>query len=138
MLISAAGMAILATLHDRPWQVILAMAVIGTGIPFAFAIMPKLIGEAVSKAETGIANGVNTVMRTVGGVIGGQVGATILASRTIGRTGIPTESAYSTAFWVSAGGLAAAVVIALFATTGRRPAGGPRSDRRPLQQGARA
>jgi len=138
MLISAAGMAILATLHRHPWQVILAMAVIGTGIPFAFAIMPKLIGEAVSQAETGVANGINTVMRTVGGVIGGQVGATILASRTLGRTGIPAESAYSTAFWVSAGGLAAAVLIALFATSGRQAASNEPPERSAFEQRVRA
>ena len=45
--------------------------------------MPKLIADAVSPTETGIATGMNTVVRTVGSVIGSQAAVTLLASETI-------------------------------------------------------
>ena len=57
----------LALWHDEPWQVLVAMPVLGTGVGFAFAAMATLITEAVRPSETGIATGMNTVMRTVGG-----------------------------------------------------------------------
>jgi cyanate permease len=120
MIVAGGGMALLAAAHDHPWQIVAAMTVVGVGIPLSFAIMPKLIGDAVSQRETGVANGMNTVMRTIGGVIGGQVGATILASKTIGNSGVPAESAYATAFWIGAGGLGVAALVALLATGGKR------------------
>jgi len=44
----------------------------------------------------------NTVMRTVGGVIGGQLLAVILTADTIAGTSVPSESAYTTMFWLCA------------------------------------
>ena len=82
-------------------------------MPFAYAAMAKLIGDAVRPSETGVATGMNTVMRTVGGVIGGQVGAALLTSDTIGFTHIPAESAFVIAFWICAVGALVGAVIAL-------------------------
>ena len=64
----------------------------------------------------------NTVMRTIGGVVGGQVGAAILTAKTIGDTPVPSEAAFSTAFWISAAGTAIAAVIALLITPRARRA----------------
>jgi hypothetical protein len=66
----------------------------------------------------------NTVMRTVGGVIGGQLGAAILTAKTIGDTSIPAESAFTTAFWVSAAAALVGAGVALLITpvTRRRTA----------------
>jgi hypothetical protein len=59
---------------------------------------------------------VNTVMRTIGGVVGGQVGAAILTADTIPGTSVPAESAFVTAFWMSAAAAFVGAVLAIFVT----------------------
>ncbi len=122
MLLVAAGSGMLASWHDEPWQIVVAMMLLGTGVGFGFATMATLIMEAVDPTETGIATGINTVMRTVGGVVGGQVGAAILTTVTIAGTEIPAERAYELTFWLSAAAGLVAAVIALFVTKVRRRA----------------
>ena len=120
MLMASGGIAILAVWHSEPWHIVLGMFVLGAGVPAAFAAMAKLIVDAVRPTETGIATGMNTVMRTIGGVIGGQLGAAILTAKTIPGTDVPTEGAYTTAFWMSAVAALAGAVLALFVTRLRR------------------
>jgi EmrB/QacA subfamily drug resistance transporter len=115
MAIAAVGIALLARFHDEPWQVMVGMGTLGVGVPFSFAAMAKLIVDAVRPTETGVATGMNTVMRTIGGVVGGQIGAAILQTDTIGGTSVPAESAFVTAFWISAFVAAGAAVLGLFA-----------------------
>jgi EmrB/QacA subfamily drug resistance transporter len=112
LILAAIGISVLAVFHQHPLQISLGMVFIGIGVPFAFAAMAKLIVDAVKPSQTGVATGMNTVMRTIGSVIGGQVGAAIVSAETIGRTHIPAESAYVTAFWLSA---AVAIIGALLA-----------------------
>jgi EmrB/QacA subfamily drug resistance transporter len=122
MAILSAGALVLAAWHDRSWQIVAAMVLVGVGVAFAFSAMAALIAENVRPTETGVATGMNTVMRTVGAVIGGQLGAALLTARTIGDTAIPTESAYTITFGLSAGAaLAAAAVALLIAPAARRP-----------------
>jgi EmrB/QacA subfamily drug resistance transporter len=109
----------LALWHDEPWQVLLAMPVLGVGIGFAFASMATLITEAVRPTETGVATGMNTVMRTVGGVVGGQVGAALLAAHTIGRTEVPSVDGFVIAFGISAVAALIGAVVAVFVTPPR-------------------
>ena len=71
---------------------------------------------AVRPTETGVATGMNTVMRTIGGVIGGQVGAAILTAETIEGVGVPEESAFTTAFWISFAGAVVGAAVALLIT----------------------
>ncbi|MEZ5098989.1 MAG: MFS transporter [Thermoleophilia bacterium] len=123
MTMATAGLVVLALAHDEPWQIVVGMLVLGMGIPAAFAAMAKLIVDAVKPSETGVASGMNTVMRTLGGVVGGQVGAAILSADTIAQTGVPAESAFATAFWVSAAMGLLAVVLAVFVGPRRRRAG---------------
>jgi len=120
MALAALGLALLAEWHSEPWQVAAAMLVLGAGIPFTFAAMAKAIVDSVRPSETGVATGINTVMRTVGGVVGGQIGAAILVASAIGRTGVPAESGFTTAFWVGAVAALAAAVAALAVTPWRR------------------
>jgi EmrB/QacA subfamily drug resistance transporter len=120
MALIAVSAAMLATLHDEPWQIVVAMAGLSVGVGFAFAAMPALITDAVAATETGIATGINTVMRTVGAVIGAQVGAAILTAETLEGTAVPAESAYVSAFVLSAVAAAIAAVIAVFVTPARR------------------
>ena len=105
----------MALWHAEPWQIIVTFAIGSIGVAAAFAAMPRLIVDAVSPTETGIATGMNTVVRTVGGVVGAQIGATLLASMTVGATDVPAESGFVVAFWLAAAaavigaGLAAAI-----------------------------
>jgi EmrB/QacA subfamily drug resistance transporter len=120
MALIAVGAATLAEWHAEPWQIVVAMIALGTGVAFAFAAMSALIIESVRPTETGVATGMNTVMRTVGGVVGGQVGAALLTARTIEDTSVPAESAFATAFWLAAGASLVAAVVAIFITAPRR------------------
>jgi EmrB/QacA subfamily drug resistance transporter len=123
MLLVSLGAGLLGAWHDHPWQIVIAMSALGAGIAFAFASMAALITEAVPPTETGIATGINTVMRTIGAVIGGQVGAAVLTSSTIAGTGVPTESAYAMAFYLSCAAALVAAGVAVFVTRrSREPA----------------
>ena len=66
LVVTAIGSASLAAFHDEPWQLMLGYAIGAAGVAVAFGAMPKLIADAVSPTETGIATGMNTVVRTVG------------------------------------------------------------------------
>ncbi|MGD9694194.1 MAG: MFS transporter [Thermoleophilia bacterium] len=110
--VTAAGSALLAGMHDEPWQLMLGYAIGAGGVAIAFGAMPKLISDAVAPTETGIATGMNTVVRTVGSAIGAQAAITLLATDTIGGTGVPAESGFSTSLWL---GAAAAIVATLLA-----------------------
>ena len=119
--LGAGGIASLALWHDRPWEIAVGMLVVGSGFPFSFAAMAKLIVDAVKPSETGVATGMNNVMRTIGGVIGGQVSAAILTTKRIAHTGVPAETAFTTAFWIAAAAALVALVVALLVTPrGRR------------------
>jgi EmrB/QacA subfamily drug resistance transporter len=122
----AAGMAFvavaagsLAAWHDQAWQILLALAVLGVGVGFAFAAMATLITEAVRPTETGVATAMNTVMRTVGGVIGGQIGAALLAAHTIPGTNAPSVVGFEIAFAISAVAALVGAGVAVFVTPPR-------------------
>jgi EmrB/QacA subfamily drug resistance transporter len=102
MLILGAGGFMLAALHEQGVEIVVAMTLIGIGVGLVYAMLAKLIIDAVAPAVTGVAMGMNTVMRTIGGVIGGQVGAAILSSQTIAGTGgIPAEAGFTITFVLS-------------------------------------
>ena len=102
MLILGAGGFTLAAFHSTGAEIVVAMALIGTGVGLVYSMLAKLIIDAVEPAVTGVAMGMNTVMRTIGGVIGGQVGAAILSASTIpGTGGIPEEQGFTLTFAIS-------------------------------------
>ena len=113
MVLLGVGSGMIALFHATALQVSACFVICGIGIGFSFAAMPRLVSDAVSPSETGVANGMNTVIRTVGGVIGAQIGAAILAASAVGGGAVPAESGYTTAFWV---GAAAAMVGAVTAS----------------------
>jgi EmrB/QacA subfamily drug resistance transporter len=114
--LGATGAAILAELHDEPWEILAAMLVLGTGVGLAFAGMAALVTEGVPVTATGVATGLNTVMRTVGAVVGSQVMAALLTSHTLPGTPLPTEAAFSTAFLLAAGAALVGAVVGLLVT----------------------
>ena len=113
MLIVSAAALTLARSNDEPWQVIAASTALGVGVGFAFAAMVALIAENVDATEMGVATGMNTVVRMIGAVVGGQVGAALLTARTIGGSGVPAESAFTTTFALSAIAALVASLVAL-------------------------
>lgn len=129
LVVSGIGAGLLALLHAHPWQVIVFYAVGAAGVAVAFGAMPKVIADAVSPTETGIATGMNTVIRTVGSAIGAQVAITLLASRTIPGTEIPAESGFALSLGL---GTAAAFIGAAIALLIPRQ---PRTHVVPLEAG---
>jgi EmrB/QacA subfamily drug resistance transporter len=129
-LVATATFALLAVAHDERWQIYLSSALLGLGIGFAFASMANLIVEAVDQRQVGVATGMNTIMRAIGGSLGGQIAASIVAGH-IAASGLPEESGYTTAFAMSAVGLAIAFLAAL-AIPGRG-----RGGEQPSEEGAR-
>jgi EmrB/QacA subfamily drug resistance transporter len=122
MAVTAIGAALLAGVHEEPWQLVVAYAIGAAGVAVAFGAMPKLIADAVAPTETGVATGMNTVVRTVGSAIGAQVAVTLLAVQTIGGTAIPAESGFTISLWLAAGAAVLATVMALAITPGRSAA----------------
>ncbi len=122
MVLLAVGSAMIALFHDTPLQVSACFAICGVGIGFSFAAMPRLVSDAVSPSETGVANGMNTVIRTVGGVVGAQVGAAVLTASAVAGGSVPAESGYVTAFWIGAAAAVAGAVTAAFVAPRRRVA----------------
>jgi EmrB/QacA subfamily drug resistance transporter len=114
---AATAFVLLVVAHDAKWEFIVAGALLGAGISFAFASMANLIVAAVPQSQVGIATGINTVTRTVGGSFGAAVATAILAGNTISATPIPTEGAYEAAFLMSAVGALLAIGAALMVPT---------------------
>jgi EmrB/QacA subfamily drug resistance transporter len=104
---------LLAWAHDKAWEVATAGGALGFGVGLAFAAMVALIAENVHETETGIATGMNTVVRMIGAVVGGQLGAALLTTETVRGGLFPAESAYTTAFALSAVAALAAALVAL-------------------------
>ncbi len=109
--LSSAAFALLAFAHSAGWEILLAMAVMGTGIGLAFASMANLIVEAVEPHQTGVATGMNTIVRNVGGAVGSQVSAAIVTASVV--AGLPTERGFTTAFATCAVALALGFLVAL-------------------------
>ena len=126
MALMALGAVGIALWHAEPWQPALAFTLMGAGVGFSFAAMPRLVTDAVRASETAVANGMNTVVRTVGGVVGSQVGAVLLAASAVAGTTVPSESGYTAAFWVSAA--VAALGAAAATLVPRRPRPAPAAD----------
>jgi MFS family permease len=103
--------------HSHPWNFIVAAALLGSGISFAFASMANLIVGVVPQSEVGVATGINTIMRTVGGAFGAAVATAILTGNTIPGGSLPSEGAYTAAFVLSAVGGVLAIGAALLVPT---------------------
>jgi MFS family permease len=113
MLVVSLAAVLFASSHDDRGPVLVASALLGTGVGAAFAAMAALITDNVDQREVGVAAGMNTVVRMIGAVVGGQVGAALLTARTIGGSEIPHESAYTITFGLSAVTALVAAGIAL-------------------------
>ncbi|MEU8076411.1 MFS transporter [Catellatospora citrea] len=106
------GFTLPAVAHDVEWQVVVSGLAVGAGIGLAFAAMSNAIIESVPATQTGEATSVNTIARTIGSSIGSAVVAAVITSNSTPR-GLPTDTAFSTGFWVCAGVAVLAVIASL-------------------------
>jgi MFS family permease len=118
VLAAAVAFVLLAVAHGAHAEIYVASALLGIGIGLSFAAMANLIVVAVPADQTGVATGMNTIMRTIGGALGSQIIASILAANVIAATGLPTEHAFTIAFWMGAAVLCVGV-LASWAIPGR-------------------
>jgi len=100
-LLTAAGLILTALLHGSELEVLLFNTLGSIGIGFAYAAMPNLIVDAVSREQTGQATGFNAVVRSIGASLGSQVTAAILAGSLLASTDLPSDHGYTLAFLVS-------------------------------------
>jgi predicted MFS family arabinose efflux permease len=90
-----AGFTLLAFLRSEPWMVILAGLLTQLAVTFAYAALPALVVQAVSEAETGVANAVNSIARSVGQALGSTVAVTLIAAGFDPATGFPRAIAFT-------------------------------------------
>jgi MFS family permease len=119
-LLTGVALGFLAVAHSTPIELMVASALMGLGVGFAFAAMPNLIIEAVRQEQTGEATAVNALTRSVGAAIGAQVSGTILAGSVVAGSELPGESGFTTAFVVAAAVAVLGAGIALI-VPGRDP-----------------
>jgi MFS family permease len=93
-------------------QVVTAAAVFGVGIGLAYSSMTSLIVHSVPMAQTGAASGMNANIRTIGASIGTAVVSSIVTGD-LRADGLPTESAFTTAFVALAVAAALSVAVGL-------------------------
>lgn len=110
--VAAAGFVMLAVVHRRPADVLIASGLVGIGLALSFSASSTLIVEAVPPRQTSVAAGMNAVMRTAGGAVGNAVAGALLASSTLSPGGAPKEQAFALAFGLGAASCTGAVVIA--------------------------
>ena len=100
-LLSTLGWVLLALAHSSSWQIYVVTFIMGLGIGLAFASMVNVIVESVRPDQTGVATGMNVIFRNVGGSLGAQISASILTASVV-LGGLPTETSFVDAFWLSA------------------------------------
>jgi EmrB/QacA subfamily drug resistance transporter len=111
--------AIPAIAHDQIWHLLLSGSLTGAGIGLAFAAMSNAIIEAVPATQTGQATSVNAIARTIGSSIGTAVIAAIISAK-VSPQGVPTDDAFTIAFWTCSGIAVLAVAAALAVPSARR------------------
>jgi MFS family permease len=111
-LVVAGGCGYFALYHGALWESFVMMGILGIGLGITFAAIPGLIVRSVPQSETGSAMGFYQVVRFVGFSLGSAVTASILAGHTSRSTGQPTETSYTTVFWVAGAICVVAAVVA--------------------------
>lgn len=118
-LVVALDMIFVGVSRSAPWEIVVAMFILGLGISTTFAAMPLLIIRAVPPEETGSATSMNTVLRTIGGAVGSAASIALLSAYTPAGSHLPTDTGYSVTF--IAGAIICAVAAAI--SIAMRPAG---------------
>lgn len=113
------GAAMPAFLHSSPWQVVVAVTLIGLGTSIGLTAALNVIAADVPAERAAGVSGVLYVAKTVGGSFGAQLGGLALALGAV--DGQPQESGFVAAYLLTAAvGLLAA--LAAFAVRAKAPA----------------
>jgi predicted MFS family arabinose efflux permease len=123
-----AGFTLLVFSRSEPWLVILAGLLTQLAVTVAYAALPALVVQAVSEAETGVANAVNSIARSVGQALGSTVAVTLIAAGFDPATGFPRAIVFTQVALIGAiasGAVLVVGVVGLLADrrhgTGHRP-----------------
>ncbi|MCK9904518.1 MFS transporter [Parafrankia colletiae] len=112
-LFAAAGLALLATNHGSEGVVIATTCVVFIGIGLSMSVVPNIIVVSAPADATGQATGVNALVRSVGAALGSQVVATLLAASETADHPLPTDGAFTRAFWLATGAATCAALAAV-------------------------
>ena len=115
----AAASGLLAVWHDRPWQLVLWLLLLGAGSGTAISEISDLATELVDQTESAAATSLNSTLRRFSGGIGSQIDALLLATITI-QPHVAADRAFVVAFGIGGGAAAAGAGSALAI---RRPSG---------------
>jgi EmrB/QacA subfamily drug resistance transporter len=108
----AVALAMMAVAHGSEWDFVIANAIMGVGIGFAFSAMSAVIVAAVPPEQTGVASGMNANIRTIGGSVGSALMASLVTA-TVRPDGLPAASGYTRGFAVLAAALVLAALVGL-------------------------
>jgi MFS family permease len=115
----AVGLGLAARWSATPAEVVVALALIGFGLPLVTSASAQLTLASVAASQTAVALGMNNVSRQVGGVVGGQVCAAMLAPSVAAAGAVPDLVQFHLAFGLCSGAGVLAMVLSLFAAPRR-------------------
>ncbi|WP_030562805.1 MFS transporter [Streptomyces aureocirculatus] len=99
--VTAVTMIALASLHAAAWQLTVAKVLTAIAAGVASTALLTRTATAVDSRDIGIATSLLVVTRVIGVALGVQIGGAILDAGADSTTGLPTESAFATAFAVA-------------------------------------
>lgn len=121
-LISAAGLAWLAMMHDQQWHYLVGAAVMGLGCSIGYAAGFTLVQAAVPEEKAGMAAGVAGTFMAVGFAFGTALVSADLSASLVPVPGttleVAAEGLYGAGYWIS-GVLALLVVVIVLVSSAR-------------------
>ncbi|MFD6279494.1 MFS transporter [Streptomyces sp. NPDC060209] len=127
-LVVCLDLVLLALWRDHVAVLVLGTFLLGNGVGAAYAVMPILIVRHVPASETGSATSFNQVLRTVGGSVGSAAISAIMLAYMPPAGDTPRDTAYTTAFLVTAAASFLGVVAAVVLPPRRGGAAEPKGD----------
>ncbi|WP_328529924.1 MFS transporter [Nocardioides sp. NBC_00368] len=121
-LISAAGLAWLAMMHEQQWHYLVGAAVMGLGCSIGYAAGFTVVQAAVPEEKAGMAAGVAGTFMAVGFAFGTALVSADLSASMVPVPGttleVAAEGLYGTGYWIS-GALALLVVVTVLVSSAR-------------------
>ncbi|WP_173009976.1 MFS transporter [Mycolicibacterium sp. P9-64] len=100
----------LALLHQSPWQIYAFSMVNGLGMGMVIAAVINVVLRAVREEDAGPATAITLIAQSIGGALGVSITTEILTAGTDPTTQVPSEAAFTLA-WYAATGAGALVVL---------------------------
>ena len=117
MVIGIIGFLVMYNWHSTQTEVMIGIAIMGSGLAFAMVSSINIIIVCTPKEETGISTGMNMIIRTAGSVVGPAVAAVIISNHSVFNpvtmTSIPDDNAYQIIFLMSSVFLAVGLFLTL-------------------------